>query len=72
MAMSLHQASWYYRQPLSWDDFINGIDKFMMTPNYYWNHPYEQWASQLDWLVPKRINILRFEYLQKDVRSIFQ
>ena len=67
----LAPGSWYYRQPLSWDDFINGIDKFMMTPNYYWNHPYEQWASQLDWLVPKRINILRFEYLQKDLDQYF-
>lgn len=68
---TLAPGSWYYRKALSWDDFINGIDKFMMTPNYYWNHPYEQWASQLDWLETKRINILRFEHLQKDVDQYF-
>lgn len=64
-------SSWYYRKPLEWDDYINGIDKFMMTPSYYWNHPYQQWASQLDWLEPKRIDVLRFENLQDDVDQYF-
>jgi hypothetical protein len=67
----LAPGSWFYRKPMSWDDYINGIDSFMMTPNYYWNHPYSQWAAQLDWLEPNRVSLLRYENLKEDINDFF-
>lgn len=66
--------TWYYQDPISWESFINRMDSFKMTTNYYWQTPYDHWASQSDWVVDKgevRVNILRYENLQNDLQEYF-
>ena len=61
-----------YHQPIiEWDDFINNIDTFIMTSNFYWNHAYDQQASQHNWLNPKYVDVLRYENLQADLNDYF-
>lgn len=62
---------WYYQDKLSFDQFLNKMDEFIMTPSYYWNHPYNQWAMQMDWLNLNKVDVLRYENLSTDLNSYF-
>jgi len=66
--------TWYGQEKLSWDEFFDRIETFRMNSSYYWNHPYDQWASQLDWIsIGSKIktDVLRFENIQDDINSYF-
>lgn len=65
------EGTWYHINKISWDEFLGRMDKFVMTPSYYWAHPYNQWGTQLDWVDPKKVDILRFSHLQEDLNSYF-
>ena len=65
-------GSWQrYRSTISWEDYLNRMDDFIMTPSYYWAHPYDQWGTQSDWVDIRKVNILRYENLQEDLNSYF-
>ena len=64
------KPTWYYQEKISWEEYLNRMDKFVMTPNFYWQHPYDHWAIQSDWLPTKgKVDILRYENLQEDLNS---
>lgn len=69
------QKTWYDQDKISWDDFVNKMDTFKYDPTYYWRHPYDQWASQLDWVsIGEKVkcDILRYEHIQSDLDSYFE
>ena len=64
----------YYQPQISFNEFIDRIESFRMSSTYYWNHPYDQWASQLDWVTKQgkvKADILRYENIQIDLNSYF-
>lgn len=62
--------TWYYQDKITWEEYLERMDHFMMTPNFYWQHPYDNWASQSDWLpIKHRVDVLRFENLQEDLNN---
>lgn len=63
-------GTWYNQENISWETFLDRMDSFKMTPSFYWNHPYDNWGSQSDWVSPS-VDILRFENLQEDVDCYF-
>lgn len=64
------KSTWYAKPKISWDEYIDRMDIFKMTPNYFWIHPYDHWALQSDWLPTKgKVDILRYENLQEDLNS---
>ena len=66
--------SWYYQDKISWDEYLNRMDSFRMNSSYYWNHPYDQWGIQLDWISigsKVKCDVLRYENLQEDVDAYF-
>lgn len=65
------EGTWYYNPKISWEDFLNRMDDFVMTPSYYWAHPYNQWGIQLDWINPNKVHILRYENLHEELNSYF-
>lgn len=69
------QKNWYNQDKISWDDFINRIDTFRINPSYYWNHPYDQWGIQLDWVSigdKVKCDILRYDHIQSDLNAYFE
>lgn len=60
----------YDQKKISFDEYLNRMDNFEMSPFHYCNHPYDQWGNQLDW-IPEHIDILRYENLQEDIQSYF-
>ena len=68
------KKTWYHQDKISWDEFISRMDSFRMNPSYYWNHPFDQWASQMDWVTKNykvKCDILRYEHIQEDINSYF-
>lgn len=68
------QGLWYYKDPISWESFLDRMDSFRMTPNYYWKTPYDHWGSQSDWVVDRgkiKVDILRYENLSSDIEKYF-
>lgn len=63
--------TWYHQNALSFDHFLNKMDEFIMTPSYYWNHPYNQWAMQMDWINLNKVDVLRYENLSSDLNLYF-
>ena len=64
----------WFQPNISFDEFLNRMNTFRMYSTYYWNHPYDQWGSQLDWVTKEnkvRVDILRYENLQEDVNAYF-
>ena len=69
------QGSWYHQDNISWDDYIDRMDSFRMNSSYYWNHPYDQWGNQLDWICKNytpKVDVLRYEHIQEDVDMYFE
>ena len=67
-------GTFYYQPKISFDEFLNRMNTFRMTPSYYWNHPYDQWGIQLDWIVKQnkvKSDILRYEYITSDLSKYF-
>ena len=66
------KTTWYAKPKISWDEYMDRMDSFKMTPNYFWIHPYDHWALQSDWLPTKeKVDILRYENLQEDLNLYF-
>lgn len=67
------KGTWYYQKPISWEEFLDRMDSFRMTPAYFHNHAYDQWGRQMDWLSSglNRIDVLRYENLQEDLNNYF-
>lgn len=66
--------TWYHQDKISWDEYLNRMDSFRMNSSYYWNHPYDQWGIQLDWISigsKVKCDVLRYENLQEDVNTYF-
>ena len=63
--------TWYYYGKISWEEFLERMDGFIMTPKYYWAHPYNQWGAQLDWIDPKKVDVLRYENIHEDLNNYF-
>lgn len=66
--------TWYNQPKITFDEYLNRMDAFRMTASYYWNHPYDQWGIQLDWITQNnnvKVDILRYENLQQDLNSYF-
>ena len=66
--------SWYGQNKISWEEFLSRMDNFRMTPDYYWKHPYDQWAMQSDWItIGNKItcDVLRYENIQEDLNEYF-
>lgn len=64
----------YYQQKIDFNDFINRMDSFKMSSTYYWNHPYDQWGIQLDWITKQgkiKADILRYENICEDINYYF-
>lgn len=64
---NLFANSWYHQPRISWDEYINRLDSFTMTPNFYWRHPYDNWASQSDYVSYKKVDFLRYENITGDL-----
>jgi hypothetical protein len=63
-------GTWYNQDKISWVDFLSRMENFKMTNSFYWNHPYDNWGRQSDWIDPS-VDVLRYENLQEDVNSYF-
>lgn len=64
----------YYQPQISFNEFIDRMDSFRMSSTYYWNHPYDQWGIQLDWISigsKVKCDVLRYENLQEDINAYF-
>jgi len=64
----------YYQPQISFNEFIDRMDSFRMSSTYYWNHPYDQWGAQLDWVTKQgkvKADILRYENIQTDLNHYF-
>ena len=69
------EKTWYGQNKISWSEFLDRMESFRMTPDYYWKHPYDQWATQLDWISHGnkiKCDVLRYEDIQSDLNSYFQ
>lgn len=69
------QKTWYDQEKISWDDFLNRMDSFRINPAYYWQHPYDQWGTQLDWVSvgdKVKCDILRYENIHSDLDAYFE
>ena len=72
--MKSFKGTWYYEEPISWELFLDRMDSFKMTPNYYWAPPYKHWGNQSDWVMERgkvKVDILRYENLKKDLENYF-
>lgn len=58
-------SEYFKRDKISWDEFIDRIDVYTHSSNFYCNHPYDYFGSQTDWLTPE-VKILRYEHLAED------
>ena len=68
-------GTFYYQPEITWNEFFLRMDNFRMSSDYYWKHPYDQWATQLDWVSvgdKVKCDILRYENIQDDLNSYFQ
>jgi hypothetical protein len=63
-------GTWYNQDKISWEEFLNRMDHFKMTDSFYWNHPYDNWGKQSDW-ISDSVDVLRYENLQEDINSYF-
>ena len=66
--------TWYNQDKISWENFIDRMDLFRINSAYYWQHPYDHWASQFDWVsVGSKVkcDILRYENIQSDLDNYF-
>ena len=64
----------YSKDKISFEEFLEARNLFKMTPGFYRSHPYDQWATQLDWIVSGKnrkisIDALRYEHLEEDLSS---
>ena len=65
---------WYNQDKISWEEFLNRMNSFRFNSGYYWQHPYDQWGSQLDWVsIGEKVkcDILRYENIQEDINTYF-
>ena len=60
--------TWYHQPKISWEEYLSRMESFVMTPNFYWQHPYDHWAAQGDYVSSdNRIDFLRYENLKEDL-----
>ena len=64
-------GDYFQREKISWDEFIDRIDSYIQTSVFYYNHPYDHFASQSDWLTPE-VKLLRYEHLSEDYEKLFK
>jgi len=57
----------FIESKITWEEYLSRIEKFTMTPNFYWQHPYNNWGSQSDYVSYNKVDFLRQEYLQEDL-----
>ena len=63
-------GEYFQRDKISWDEFIDRIDVYAHSSQFYFNHPYDHFGSQLDWLTPD-VKLLRYEHLAEDYEVMF-
>lgn len=60
---------WYAQGKISWEEYLDRMDSFVMTPNFWWQHPYDHWAIQSDSVPDNRLDFLRYENLIEDLSN---
>jgi len=66
--------TWYGQEKISWEEYLNRMDSFRINSSYYWQHPYDQWGTQIDWVSfgdKVKCDILRYENIQDDLNDYF-
>lgn len=62
-------GGWYVQGKISWEEYLDRMDSFVMTPNFWWQHPYDHWAAQGDSVPDNRLDFLRYENLIEDLSN---
>lgn len=65
---------WFKQDHISFEEFLNRRLTFRMGPGFYRAWPYDQWASQSDWIIDGKnyaykADVLRYEHLQEDLTN---
>jgi hypothetical protein len=57
----------WVQSKITWEEYLNHMETFDMTHNFYWKHPYDNWATQSTWVDTNKVDFLRQEHLQEDL-----
>lgn len=65
-------GTWYHQPKISWEEYLDRMNFFTMTTNFWWQHPYDHWASQSDYISYKKLDFLRYENLYEDLSNYLE